>query len=151
MAYFKSNTFNRSKKSLLLNKLLAGQSILLFGPRQTGKSTLCEEIFAELPQNQQLIFSLQNLKDYQNLEADPELIHREIEAIECETVYLFIDEIQKLPQLLDTLQYLIDKKKIILLASGSSARKMRQEATNWLPGRVHREYLYPLTWDESHL
>lgn len=52
---------------------------------------------------------------------------------------------------MDVLQFLIDKKKIVLAASGSSARKMRTLGTNWLPGRVDLEWLDPLTWAESGL
>ncbi len=151
MLNIKSNAFERCKLPLLLNKLMSQQSILLFGPRQTGKSTLCEHIFSELPKNQQLTFALHNPKDCQELEADNSLIQRQVEALGVTPVYVYIDEIQKLPQLLDTFQYLIDKGQVVLLASGSSARKMRKQSTNWLPGRVHKEHLYPLTWQESLL
>lgn len=84
-------------------------------------------------------------------ETDPEIVLRQVEAKSTKPIYLYIDEIQKCPGVLDVLQYLIDKKKIVLMASGSSARKMRQTMTNWLPGRVHLEYLYPLTWGELGL
>jgi hypothetical protein len=52
---------------------------------------------------------------------------------------------------MDVLQYLLDEKKAVLIATGSSARKMRQTQANWLPGRVIIERLHPLTWKESGL
>lgn len=151
MDKIKNSTFNRDNLIIFLDKLKSGQSLLLFGPRQTGKSTLCEEILARLPQDQQLAFLLQNPQERQELEADLGLIARQVAAFAKKPVYVYIDEIQKLPELLDALQDLLDKKQIVLLASGSSARKMRSQSVNWLPGRVHRENLYPLTWEESRL
>jgi predicted AAA+ superfamily ATPase len=64
---------------------------------------------------------------------------------------VFIDEIQKLPALMDLLQFLLDEKRITLIASGSSTRKLRRGAANWLPGRIRLERLHPLTWRESGL
>ena len=128
--------------------------MLLFGPRQTGKSTLCRQVFADLPQARQLLYSLDNPADLLDLESDQRLIGRQVDGLLGhlrERVYVWIDEIQRLPSLLDGLQYLIDQDQIVLLACGSSARKMRQQATNWLPGRVHREHLPPLTWHEAGL
>lgn len=147
----KISTFSRSKLLSLLNKLTSGQSVVLLGPRQTGKSTLCEDVVAQLPPDSVLSYQLQNPSNLQQLESDPAVIQRQVEALGAERTYVYIDEVQKLPQILDVMQYLIDTKRVVLLASGSSARKMRQQATNWLPGRVHLEYLYPLTWSESRL
>lgn len=147
-----SVTFKRIKREKLLNSLLKGRSFILFGPRQTGKSTLLEGIFAELPKELTLRYYFQLPSERERIESDPEIILREVEAKgNNKPVYLFIDEIQKIPRVMDVLQFLLDKKKALLGATGSSARKMKNFGTNWLPGRVHIEHLYPLTWEESAL
>jgi predicted AAA+ superfamily ATPase len=147
-----SVTFKRVKREKLLGFLLEGRSFILFGPRQTGKSTLLEGIFAELPKERTLRYYFQLPSERERIESDPEIILREVTAMAGkEPAYLFIDEIQKIPRVMDVLQFLIDKRKVVLGATGSSARKMKHFGTNWLPGRVHIEYLYPLTWEESAL
>lgn len=135
-----------------MDSLIKGRSFILFGPRQTGKSTLLEDIFTELPKEQVLRYYFQLPSERDRIESDPEVILREVEAKGSNNpVYLFIDEIQKIPQIMDVLQFLIDKKKAVLGATGSSARKMKNFGTNWLPGRVNIEHLYPLTWEETNL
>lgn len=147
-----SRTFKRFKKAELTTLLRQKQSFILFGPRQTGKSTLLEEIFAELPPKKVLRYYFLLPSERGRIEADPEIIMREAAALGlAEPVFVFIDEIQKIPRVMDILQFLIDKKKIVLAATGSSARKMKSLGTNWLPGRVHVEYFYPLTWAECQL
>ncbi|MBI5399596.1 ATP-binding protein [Candidatus Saganbacteria bacterium] len=149
---YESTTFKRTKQKKLLTSLLKGRSFILFGPRQTGKSTLLEKVFAELPKERTLRYYFQLPSERERIESDPEIILREVTAKgDKEPVYVFIDEIQKIPQVMDLLQFLIDKKKAVLGATGSSARKMKNFGTNWLPGRVHIEHLYPLTWEESAL
>lgn len=132
----------------LTQKIQKGQSFLLMGPRQTGKSTLIEKAFGTLP-NPKLKYYLQLPSTAETLANDPETILREVLALHSKkSVPIFIDEIQKLPQLLDVLQFLIDQKKVVLAATGSSARQLRKFKANWLPGRIHLEHLYPLTWSE---
>lgn len=143
-------TFKRTKSISLHSLLTKGHSFLLLGPRQTGKSTLVGEIFDEQPPKRCLRYDLTLPSDRRALEDDPEAIVREVEAAHSDhPLWVFIDEFQKVPQIMDPLQYLIDKKRIVLAASGSSARKMRRLGTNWLPGRVRLEHLYPLTWEET--
>ena len=144
-----TSTFNRFKLPILLDKLRSGQSLLLFGPRQTGKSTLLSEIFSTFPAEAQQAYYFQLPQERMRIEADPEVIVREIEARYRGTpLYLYIDEVQKVPQVMDVLQFLIDRKRAVVAASGSSARKLRTVGANWLPGRVHLEHLYPITWQE---
>lgn len=142
--------FKRELGAALQRSLRARRSVLLFGPRQTGKTTLIKEVVAGF--RGRLEYPLQLPSVRARLEADPEILRREVEAVKSRApVLVFIDEIQKVPGLMDVLQYLIDEKKIVLIATGSSARKMRHGRTNWLPGRVLVEHLYPLTWKESGL
>ncbi len=141
--------FNRELGAVLENSLRAKRSVLLFGPRQTGKTTLIKQVCANF---HCLEYPLQLPSVRTRLEGDPEVLRREVEAAGGPgPALLFIDEIQKVPALMDVLQYLIDEKKIILIATGSSARKMRRAHANWLPGRVRLEHLHPLTWQESGL
>ena len=142
--------FIRDASARLAAAIRSGRSTLLLGPRQTGKSTLVKDVAAAFPRR--LEFPLQLPSVRMRLENDPEVVRREAEAIPGETpVLVFIDEVQKAPATLDILQYLIDEKRVVLIATGSSARKMRRQAVNWLPGRIRLEHLYPLTWRERGL
>lgn len=143
-------TFQRTLTPRLTQILKAGNSFILFGPRQTGKTTLLEGIFSKLLDRPSLRYYFQLPSQRESVETDPEVILREAEALRSpKPVYLFIDEIQKFPQVMDVLQFLIDQKKVVLAATGSSARKMKKLGANWLPGRIRLEHLYPLTWEET--
>lgn len=62
---------------------------------------------------------------------------------------IFIDEIQRLPSLLNTVQSIVDdNKQIIFLLTGSSARKLKRGAANLLPGRIFQHKLFPLIYWE---
>lgn len=142
--------FKRNLEKELQNRLTNNKSFLLFGPRQTGKSTLIEGLFAKIPAHQKLEYYFQFPTQRERIEDKPEIIKDEVEFKQKtkQPLFVFIDEIQKIPGVLDVLQYLIDKKKIVLAASGSSARQMRKLKANWLPGRVHYFELKPLTFSE---
>lgn len=130
--------------------LETNHNLLLLGPRQTGKSTLVENSLAQI-KRKKLIFRLQEIKTYQEVIKNPSLITSTVEAeIKSGPVLLFIDEVQKIPILLDGCQYLIDmyKKQCQVILTGSSARKLRREGTNLLPGRVIIENLHSLILPE---
>lgn len=142
--------FKRYLSEKLLSVLKSRRSVLLFGPRQTGKTTLIQELCSHF--NSVLEYPLQLPSVRARLESDPEFLKREVEALKSSAPPLiFIDEIQKVPALMDVLQRLLDEKKAVLIATGSSARKMRKQRANWLPGRVIMERLHPLSWKESGL
>ncbi|MBI2066606.1 MAG: ATP-binding protein [Deltaproteobacteria bacterium] len=152
MALYETTTFNRLSHRIIYDKIKKLQSVVLFGPRQTGKSTLLEGIFSELPSGNQIRIYFQLPSERQRFDEEPELLIREVDAKKGGgPLFVYIDEIQKVPKILEVLQFLIDKKKIVLAASGSSARKMKKIGTNWLPGRIHLEHLYPLSWRESRV
>src|SRR5258706_10497872 len=95
------------------------KSVLLLGPRQTGKTTLLER----LPAARRL--NLANPDARQRYEKRPALLIDEIRDLkeQSETLPLVvIDEIQKVPALMDAIQILIDEKKAVFLLTGSSAR-----------------------------
>ena len=134
-----------------LEKLLSSsKNILLLGPRQTGKSTLIEKLL-EKRKEKIITFLLQNIKIYQEVIANPSIVCNSAEKeLENKKVILYIDEVQKIPMLLDDCQYLIDKykEKIKVIITGSSARKLRKQGVNLLPGRVILETIHPLIFPE---
>jgi len=123
-----------------------GKSILLLGPRQTGKTTLLER----LPAARRLNLANPDLR--QRYEKRPGLLIEEIQdlAVSSRTPPLVvIDEVQKVPSLMDAIQVLIDEKKASFILTGSSARKLKRGPhTNLLPGRVLMYRLDPLRRQE---
>ncbi len=118
------------------------KSILLLGPRQVGKSTLVKRLSPDY------VLNLSDEEIYLNHLKDPGLLKKELLALKRPKL-VSIDEVQRLPFLLNTVQYLIDEgfgARFIL--TGSSARKLRQGGANLLPGRVIEEHLGPLTYWE---
>ena len=122
------------------------KSVLLLGPRQVGKSTLCGELNPD--------FSL-NLADEEHFRQhlnDPGLVKRIINALPNQKNVILIDQIQRIPGMLNTIQSLVDSNRNLrFLLTGSSARKLRRGQANLLPGRVLIEYLPPLVyWEIKH-
>ena len=122
-------------------------SFFLFGPRQTGKSTLIQNRFPDkgLWQidllNTDLFFKYSKQPSVFRLEA-LEKIHREgVQRI-------FIDEIQRIPLLLNEVHFLIEKEKCQFILTGSSARSLKRKAANLLAGRAVERYLHPFIYQE---
>lgn len=131
--------FSMYLRLLNLSKLLEKRSHFLFGPRATGKSTL---IAQGLPGAK--VYDLLDGAVYQRLVRQPSIIEEETTP---ETTVV-IDEIQKLPTLLDEVHRLIGKRKQTFLLTGSSARKLKRGGGNLLAGRAYRADLFPLTSPE---
>ncbi len=107
------------------------KSILLLGPRQTGKSTLIESLKPDLSIN------LNHEKTYLDFRTNPNELNELIAGTKYKTV--LIDEIQRLPSLLNTIQTIVDSKEykhLKFYLTGSSARKLRRGEANLLPGRL---------------
>ncbi len=124
---------------------LAQRSVFLFGPRQTGKSSYVREQLGVIPA------ASYNLLDgglRLRLLADPTLMRQEVEAQNLRDCVVFIDEIQKCPELLDVVHLLIEERGIRFLLSGSSARKLKRAGTNLLGGRARTKYLHPFVYPE---
>lgn len=121
----------------------ARQSILLLGPRQVGKSTLIKSLKPSLYVN------LADEARYLAYSKNPSRLRQQVEALASPGL-IAIDEVQRVPALLNTVQVLIDdhrpKHKYIL--TGSSARKLRRGGANLLPGRLIVEYMDPLLYSE---
>ncbi len=120
-----------------LPALLDKRSHFLFGPRATGKTTLIQNT---LPQAQ--IVDLLHAQTHLRLVRNPSLLE---ESITDPSKIVVIDEVQKLPSILDEVQRLIQKKRITFLLTGSSARKLRHGGANLLAGRARDARLFPLT------
>lgn len=119
------------------------RSVLLLGPRQTGKTTLLDRL------TKGLLLSLVSPATRQRYEREPALLAGEVEALpssEGRPPLVCLDEIQKVPALVDSVQDLIDRRRALFVLTGSSARKLRRGASvNLLPGRVTALRLDPLT------
>ena len=112
------------------------RSLFLLGPRQTGKSTLLRNHFPDAP-----YIDLLADETFRRLAASPESLGNVVQDHEV----VVIDEIQKLPRLLDEVQRLIDIRGTRFLLTGSSARKLRRGRANLLGGRALFFALHPLT------
>lgn len=121
---------------LKLSELLKKKSFFLFGPRATGKTTLIEE---SLPNAQ--VIDLLHSKTYSTLVRNPSAL---AEIITDPKKIIVIDEVQKIPELLNEVQRLIRKHRITFLLTGSSARKLKHGAANLLGGRAREARLFPL-------
>ncbi len=134
---------NRFLEAKLLATLERGRSLILFGARQTGKTTLAGRIPAALR------LSLAQPETRIRYEKNPGLLRGELEALPgtgSRLPLVIIDEIQKAPVLLDSVQDLIDRGIARFFLTGSSARKLRRgSSANLLPGRVSVFYLDPLS------
>lgn len=122
------------------------KSVLLLGPRQVGKSTLISSL------NPDLSINLNNESSFLRFKSNPNELEEMIDAARPKTV--FVDEIQRHPELLNTIQVLIDDAKlsktmerrdIRFFLTGSSARKLKRGQANLLPGRVLSYRLGPLS------
>ncbi len=138
----------------LTKKLPDSQSVFLFGPRGTGKTSLSKSWLAGLRST--IEYDLLEGDTFTRYAASPGLFRKEIEEDlqkKQERLTVFVDEIQKLPLLLDEIHLLIEKykKRIRFLLTGSSARKLRREGANMLAGRAWEFRLHPLTHSECDI
>ncbi len=116
-------------------------SAFIFGPRMTGKTTLLRSIAFDA------YFDLLDPELEMNYKARPALIWEQIKALEPGST-IIVDEIQKIPELLNYIQMAIDRYQHICLLSGSSARKLKREGVNLLGGRALDLRLHPLSCQE---
>lgn len=134
----------------MLNRIitLPGQnSFFLFGPRQAGKSTLIRSRYSHNVWEVNLLLS----ENYVEYTKDPGLFRKQaqikIEKEEIKTI--FIDEIQRVPSLLNEVHYLIERcPSCQFIMTGSSARKLRRGGLNLLAGRAVEKRLFPFVYNE---
>jgi len=124
-----------------IENVLQSKSILLLGPRQTGKSTLVNSIFPKA-----FNVNLAESDTFRSYLERPELLRQRLPD-NCK--YLIIDEAQLLPELFNEAQVIIDRNKSIrVVLTGSSARKLKRGDVNLLPGRIWKRNLHPLVSPE---
>lgn len=129
-------------RTLHLEPLLEKKSHFLFGPRATGKSSLIKhELGAKA-----FVIDLLHSETFMRLMANPSQIESMIAA--NEKPYIVIDEIQRVPELLNEVHRLIENKHLKFLLTGSSARKLKRQGINLLAGRARQAELFPLTYHE---
>jgi predicted AAA+ superfamily ATPase len=124
-------------RRLRLKDILDHKSCFLFGPRQTGKSSLIRHTLPDVRS-----YNLLDSTDFLSLSQNPKQLEQELQPNDR---LIVIDEIQKLPALLDEVHLLIEKYDIHFLLTGSSARKLRQGGVNLLGGRARSRTLHPFS------
>jgi len=125
-----------------LFKPLKSNSFFLFGARGVGKSTWLSTHFTgpDIMWIDLLDPTVEN-----RYALNPERLVQEIDSRPSPPNWIVIDEIQKVPKLLDLVHLLIEKRKLKFAMSGSSARKLKRGAANLLAGRAFVYHLYPIS------
>ena len=117
------------------------KSFFLFGPRATGKTTLVRDRYPN-----SIYLDLLDGQIYQNLLAHPDKLVSYIPQNYPD--YIIIDEVQRVPELLNEVHRLIENNKLSFILTGSSARKLRRQGQNLLAGRALTYHLHPLSANE---
>ena len=113
-------------------------SILLFGPRGTGKSTWIRDRLPDAA-----TYDLLDTGEALRLSKDPHALYRELAVLPAGE-WAVVDEVQKVPELLDEVHRLIESHGLRFVLSGSSARKLRRGGVNLLAGRAVTRSMFPL-------
>lgn len=123
-------------RNIDIASILSKKSVFLFGPRQCGKSWLIDHVLSNVH-----VVDLLSSEMFLRLSQHPE----QLEQFGADGQPVVIDEIQKLPSLLDEVHRLIEKKGYRFLLTGSSARKLRKKGVNLLGGRARVRRLHPFS------
>src|SRR5581483_9891017 len=130
---------------LLKMHLPKRQSAFLWGARKTGKSTYLHAHFPEA-----VYYQLLKSDVFIRLAKEPHLLREEVLALPRENLKypIILDEVQKVPALLDEVHWLIENTEAQFILCGSSARKLKREGANLLGGRAWRYTFFPLVYPE---
>lgn len=128
------------ERKLNLKEILKKKSLFLLGPRQTGKSFLIRNHLRDYP-----VYNLLDNEIFLKLNQSPKRIREELKP---NKKIIIIDEIQKLPVLLDEVHLIIEEYRINFLLTGSSARKLRRGGVNLLGGRALMKSFHPFSYSE---
>lgn len=123
-----------------LPKLLSTKSYFLFGPRQTGKTFMIRRQFPKAK-----YYNLHETDTFLKFNQAPHRLRQELTG---KDKLVIMDEIQKLPLLLDEIQVMIDDRQARFLLTGSSARALKRKGLNLLGGRARTKRLHPLCFRE---
>jgi len=123
------------------------RSYFLFGARGVGKSTLLRQIYEPTAVH---LINLLRAQDEDRYSRNPDLLIEAVNALPSTIRHVVIDEVQKVPKLLDLVHLLIEdgRKSLQFVLTGSSARKLKRGQANLLAGRAFTRHLYPLTAGE---
>jgi uncharacterized protein len=127
------------------------ESFFLFGARGTGKSSYLKHHFrSELEACPEAYIDLLQASQEREFSRNPDLLENRVKFLNGKSPIVIIDEIQKVPKLLDLVHRLIEDKTIQVqfALTGSSARKLRAGSANMLAGRAFLRELFPLTHAE---
>jgi predicted AAA+ superfamily ATPase len=116
-------------------------SFFLWGPRQTGKSSLLRATYPGAR-----TIDLLSAREHVRFARDPGLLREEVEGSGAR--FMVLDEVQKVPALLDEVHWLIENRRVAFALCGSSARKVRRGHANLLGGRAVRYELHGLVSTE---
>jgi len=128
-----------------LLQLSKKRSFFLFGARGTGKSTLLKQTF---PKEQTLLCNLLKQEEADRFLRKPETLYDMVLALPETTTHVVIDEIQKVPKLLDVVHLLMGETDKKFVMTGSSARKLKKGGANLLAGRAFVYNFFPLSFLE---
>lgn len=128
-----------------LTDILEDGSQFLFGPRQTGKSSYINN---ELKRDAVLYWNLLDVSLVSHVRTDPALLRNQLRMTGKNSGLVILDEIQKVPFLLDEIHSLIESTDFHFLLTGSSARRLREKGVNLLGGRAGISYMHPLVYPE---
>lgn len=122
------------------------KSFFLFGPRQTGKSTLIQSIWKKNIWHIDLLHHEEFIK----YAKEPDLFRKEaVQKIKKEKiVMIFVDEIQRVPLILNEVHSLMESLPCQFILTGSSARKLKRGGANLLAGRASQRFLFPFVYQE---
>ncbi|MEA3280032.1 MAG: AAA family ATPase, partial [Thermodesulfobacteriota bacterium] len=118
------------------------QSFFLWGARQTGKTTLLKTCYPDA-----MRIDLLKTDELMRYAKEPSLLREEVAALSHDRL-IVVDEIQKVPVLLDEIHYMIQEWQCVFALCGSSARKVRRGHANLLGGRAIRYELFGLVAQE---
>ena len=148
MADEQGTTHDRLITGRLVGPVSRNKVRIVFGARQTGKTVLLTTL---LQDENSRVFNLQDSTLRRGFEADPASFSRELLALPSSITNIGIDEVQRVPSLLDEVQYLYDREpdRFQFFLTGSSARRLRTQSANLLPGRCHIHNIYPVMRQEE--
>ena len=117
------------------------KSFFLFGPRGVGKTDWLKRTFPK-----DMYFDLLNARTYAQLLAEPTRLGDQLPS--DYSGWVILDEVQRIPELLNEVHRLIESRKLRFIMTGSSARALRRKGVNLLAGRALTRFMHPLTIEE---
>ena len=130
---------------LLKLELPKHQSAFLWGPRKTGKTTYLKSKFPG-----SIVYDFLETDLFFNFSKQPSLLREQLLAIDDRKLDhpVILDEVQKIPQIMDEVHWLIENRGLSFILCGSSARKLKRSGANLLGGRAWRHEMFPLVTKE---